>query len=106
MTAVIGHEPVVQRVVLIDGQDLTHVFTTWGEDLPAGTVVEWRVTDRDHASLLGVWPVTETVDGWLLNVEAADHARIPDGTRFRLFVTYPTGGRFCWIAGPVGRSRR
>lgn len=100
---IIGHEPAIAPVVLIDGQDLTHLFVG---ALPPGSVVEWRVTDRDRRLLFGVWPVTSTADGWLLNVEAADHATIPNGARHRLFVTYPSGGRYCWVAGPVGRSLR
>ncbi len=105
---VIGHEPVVQRVVLIEGQDLTHLFIPH-TPLPSGSVLEWRAYDRDWKHLYGVWPVTDetlTEGGWLLNVEASDHAVIPDGSRHRLFATYPTGGRYCWIAGPIGRSRR
>lgn len=107
MSQLIGHEPALQRLTLVDGQDLAHVFVPLGEALPSGTVVELRIYSRDHSELYGVWPVTLTGDGWLVNVEAADHERVPTGSRFRLFTTYPAGGgRFCWIAGPVVRSRR
>lgn len=103
---IIGHEPAVQTLTLIDGQDLSHLFTTTGPPLPTGSVCELRVTDRDRAYTYGVWPITATEDGWLLNIEADDHANIPTGARYRIFATYPTGQRACWIAGPVSRSRR
>ena len=103
----IGHLPVVQRLVLVDGQDFATVFKTVGAPLPVGTVVKLQILNRDKSYVYGVWPVTKTGAGWVPFIDAADHAPIPHGSWFRLFVTYPSGGgTFCWIAGSVERNRR
>jgi hypothetical protein len=106
-TQTLGHQPAIRRLVLIDGQDFTDVFTTVGDPLPDGTVVALEILNRDRTYTYGSWPVTETEDGWVPFIDAADHVGIPHGAWFRLYTTYPSGGgRHCWIAGPVERNRR
>lgn len=106
MTQIIGHEPALQVLNIVDGQDLSHVFEVIGEPLPVGTMASMEISDREHDHTYAVWPITDAPAGWTLNVAAADHAEIPHGARFRLYVMYPSAGRYCWIAGPVNRSRR
>ncbi|OBF29837.1 hypothetical protein A5720_11930 [Mycolicibacterium conceptionense] len=106
MTQIIGHEPALHVLNLVDGQDLSHVFEVVGDPIPVGSLASMEVSDREHDYTYAVWPIIETGAGWALNVAAADHADIPHGARFRVYVTYPTAGRYCWIAGPVNRSRR
>jgi hypothetical protein len=104
----IGHVPALRRFVFIDGQDFTDIFTTTATRLPVGSTValELRESPESTDDTYGLWPCTETVDGWVPFIEAADHAGIPHGSWARLWATYPDGGRFCWIAGPVERNRR
>ncbi|MCG7610336.1 hypothetical protein [Mycobacterium sp. CnD-18-1] len=106
MTQTIGHQPALQVLRLIDGQDLTHVFKVVGDPLPVGSAVALHILDRDKATTYGIWPVTDETEGWTVNIDAADHASIPHGSWFRLAVTYPSEGRIYWIAGPVERNRR
>lgn len=102
----IGHEPVLDRLNLVDNQDLYHLFVEHGTPLPDGSAVSITITDREHDYVYGAWPTTKTAEGWVLNVVAADLAEIPHGARFRVYALYPDGARYCWIAGPVNRSRR
>lgn len=102
----IGHVPAMRRLILIDGQDFTHAFTVSGPPMPEGTVVQLHLMTPDRSDLYGVWPVTETVDGWVAFIEAADHADIPHGAWFRVYVSYPSGPTTCWVAGPVERNQR
>lgn len=102
----IGHEPVLDRLNLVANQDLYHVFEEVGDPLPAGAMVAIQITDREHDYVYGVWPTARTAQGWVLNVGTSELSDIPHGSRFRLYATYPDGARYCWIAGPVNRSRR
>lgn len=103
---VVGYQPVLMRLALIDGQDFTHEFPVTGEPLPPGSVVALELLNRDKTYTYGSWPLTETETGWVAFIEAADHAVVPHGGSFRLSVTYPGEGRFYWIAGSVERNRR
>lgn len=106
MTQTIGHQPALQVLRLLDGQDLLHVFKVVGDPLPDGSVVTLQILNRDRTFTYGIWPVLDESEGWTLHIDAADHANIPHGSWFRLSVTYPNEGRFHWIAGPVERNRR
>lgn len=98
----LGNIPALGRMSLIDGQDFSHTFTTVAE-LPQGSTVSLELLDAARTYSYGSWPVVNLVS----RIDAADHAVVPDGSWFRLWVTYPSnGGRFCWIAGPVERNRR
>lgn len=107
MTGTVGYQPTLLRLALIDGQDFTHTFEPHGDLLPDGAVVSLQLLNRDRTRVFGAWPLTETGSGWVVVIDAPDHANVPHGSWWRLFVTYPAGGgRFCWIAGPVERNRR
>ncbi|MGV0805816.1 LtfC-like domain-containing protein [Mycolicibacterium setense] len=106
MTQAIGHQPALQVLRLIDGQDLTHVFKVIGDPLPVGSTVALHILNRDKTATYGIWPLMDETAGWTVFIDAADHASIPHGSWFRLAVTYPTQGRHYWIAGNVERNRR
>lgn len=102
---VAGHVPAVQRLVLLHGQDFAHLYVPV-TPFPDGTTVMLAVASAFPGTVYGIWPVSETADGWLATIDAVDHSVIPDGARYRLYATYPGLGRYCWIAGPIERSRR
>jgi len=105
-TETLGHVPALSRMSFIDGQDFYDTLTPT-TPLTNGSVVQVEIWDRDKTTLLGVWGLTLSGSDWVIRIDAADHATIPAGSWFRLFVTYPSnGGRISWLAGPVERNRR
>lgn len=102
MNRLLGNTPVLARLSLIDGQDFEHTLTT-AVALPGGTTVALEILNATRTYSYGIWPVTDLV----ARIDASDHAIVPHGSWFRLWVTYPSdGGRICWLAGPVERNRR
>lgn len=100
---ILGNIPDLSRLSLIDGQDFAHEFTEIVEELPWGSVVVLEMLNATRTVSFGSWPVDEMT----IRIDADDHAFIPQGSWFRLWVTYPNdGGRFCWLAGPIDRNRR
>lgn len=98
---VLGNMPGLRRLSLIDGQDFIYTFTVV-DRLPLDAVVTLDLLNHDRSTLYGSWPVTALT----VRIDAADHAVAPDGSWFRLWVTFPDdGGRFCCLAGPVERNR-
>ena len=99
----LGNIPALGRLSLIDGQDFTHEFVEAVEELPWGSVVALELLNASRSKSFGSWPVVDMQ----IRIDASDHAAIPQGSWFRLWVTYPDdGGRYCWLAGPVDRNRR
>lgn len=100
----IGYEPIVERMVVITGQDFTHFFGADDLDpLPVGTTLTLKFYNRDNQQL-GAWPaITVTPSGALVQITADDLDPIPDGALFKVFVDYPTGETLCWYRGRVWR---
>jgi len=99
---VLGNVPGLSHLVLIDGQDFAYTFET-ATELPGGTLVVLEILNRDRSISLGTWAVTALT----VRIDATDHADIPHGSWFRVWVTYPNdGGRLCALAGPVERNIR
>lgn len=104
---VAGHLPALMRLSLIDGQDFAHPFEATGSDLPDGSVVTLEMLTRDRTFSYGSWAAEHANGLWTVRIDADDHADVPHGSWFRLWVLYPSdGGRYCWIAGPIERNRR
>lgn len=100
----IGYEPFVERMVVIDGQDFSHFFGADPTDpFPANTTVTLKIYDRDN-NQLGAWPaITNGSTGSLVQIDADDLRNIPDSAHFRVFVNYSTGQTLCWYRGRVWR---
>ena len=102
----IGYLPTTGQVRLIDGQDFYHEFVA-SSALAGGATVSLEILDRDKTYTYGIWASTGSGTSWPIRIDAADHADIPNGAWFRLWVLYPSdGGRVCWIAGTVKRNLR
>jgi hypothetical protein len=100
----LGYEPIVDRMVVVDGQDFTHFFGADQLDpFPVGTALTMKIYSRD-GDQLGAWPaVTITPSGALVQITADDLDPIPDAATFKVFVEYPDGQNLVWYRGRVWR---
>jgi hypothetical protein len=99
---VLGYEPIVEKMVVISGQDFSHFFGV-ETNFPIGTTVTLKIYDRE-ANQLGAWPaVAVEPGGALVQITADDLDPIPDAAQFRVYVQYPDGQDLCWYRGRVWR---
>ena len=100
----IGYEPIVETMVIIDGQDFAHFFGVEDDSpFPNGTLLTLKVFDREGQQL-GAWPaVAVEPGGALVQITADDLDPIPDSASFRVLVDYPDGTSVCWYRGRVWR---
>lgn len=100
----IGYEPIVEKMVVITGQDFTHFFGVESYDpLPAGTGLTLRIFDREN-NQIGAWPAVSVQPGGAqVQITATDLDSVPDGGLFRVNVEYPDGNDLIWIRGRVWR---
>jgi len=99
----LGYEPIVETMVLIDGQDFTHFF---GTDTPFtnGTTLTLKIYSRDDGSQIGSWPAVSVKSGGAsVQITSDDLDVIPDASSFRVYVQYPDGQDLCWYRGRVWR---
>lgn len=99
-----GYEPIVEKMVVVDGQDFSHFF---GVDthypFPNGTTLTLKILDREN-NQLGAWPaVAVEPGGALVQINADELDPIPDASQFRVYVQYPDGQDLCWYRGRVWR---
>ena len=101
----IGYEPIVEKMVVVSGQDFSHFFAVEDTDpFPAGTGLTLKILARDDGEQLGAWPAVSVVAGGaLVQIGKNDLTLIPDGAVFRVYVTYPGGQELCWYRGRVWR---
>lgn len=100
----IGYEPIVEKMVVISGQDFSHFFGADTNDpFPTGTTLTLKVFSRE-GDQIGAWPaVAVTASGALVQVTADDLDPVPDAATFKVFVEYPDGQNLCWYRGRVWR---
>lgn len=100
----IGHEPLVDTMVVCPGQDFSHFFGVEPDDpFPAGTGLTLRIFDR-RGIQVGAWPaITVHPGGAKVQITAEDLDVIPDSAVFRVHVEYPDGTDLVWIRGRVWR---
>jgi hypothetical protein len=99
----IGYEPIVEKMVIVQGQDFSHFFGT-DSPFPAGTTLGLKIFARDDGDQLGSWPaISLDSSGALVQITSEDLANIPDGSVFRVYVTYPGDQALCWYRGRVWR---
>ena len=100
----IGYEPIVEKMIVIDGQDFSHFFGVEQHfPFPHGTELTLKIFDREGQQL-GAWPaVAVEPGGALVQITADDLDPIPDASQFRVFVRYPDGQDLCWYRGRVWR---
>lgn len=101
----IGRDPIVDQMVVVDGEQFFHRFGVDEDDpFPSDTTVTLKVYDRTGETQLGAWPAVEVLPGSaVVTISADDHAPIPDGSAFRVWVQYPEGPPLCWYRGRVWR---
>jgi|688.fasta_scaffold919799_2 hypothetical protein len=99
----IGYDPIVDNMVIIDQQDFSHFFGVDGDPFPAGTTVTVKIFSRD-GDQLGAWPaVTVQSSGALVQITSDDLAPVSDACTFKVFVQYPDSADMCWYRGRVWR---
>ena len=101
----IGYEPYVETMTVIDGQDFSHFFEVEDDEaFPPGPTLTFKILARDNKQQLGAWPaVTVEPGGALVQITAEDLINIPDASQFRVYVDYPDGQTLCWYRGRVWR---
>lgn len=104
----IGNVAIVDRINLIQGQDLAHRWDVpAGDGLPAGTTVTLYMYSHNFSETLGIWPSIDVdTSGASFFIEAEDLEPIPAGARFRVYLIYPDAPkpRLVWILGTVSRQ--
>lgn len=100
----LGYEPIVEKMVVVSGQDFTHFFGVENSSpFPNGTTLTLKIFDREGQQL-GAWPaVAVEPGGALVQITADDLEPIPDSALFRVFVDYPGDQALCWYRGRVWR---
>lgn len=100
----LGYEPLVEKMVVVSGQDFSHFFGTQSSSpFPSGTSLTLKIFDRED-SQLGAWPaVAVSPGGALVQIDADDLDPVPDAATFRVYVQYPDGQDLCWYRGRVWR---
>lgn len=101
----IGYDPVVENMVIVDDQDFSHFFGVNDDDpFPGGTTLTLNIYSRDAETQLGTWPaISVTASGAQVQINSEDLTDVPDGAAFRVYVDYPTTERLCWYRGRVWR---
>ncbi|DAZ90367.1 LtfC-like domain-containing protein [Mycobacteroides abscessus] len=104
----IGNVAIVDRINLIQGQDLAHRWDVpEGDELPAGTTVTLYIYSHNFSETLGVWPAIDVdPQGASFFVQSSDLDPIPMGARFRVYITYPAAPhpRLVWVLGSISRQ--
>lgn len=99
----IGFEPLVETLVLVQGQDFLHdIYPPAGETIPAGTTSELIFYDPS-GTIVATWSanVSPGAVSWDVASTLADTIPIP--AQFRIYVHYSDGKDFCWYRGQVSR---
>lgn len=101
----IGYEPVVDKMIIVSGQDFSHFFGVEPTNpFPVGTGLTLKIYERDDGDQIGAWPaVAVQPGGALVQITADDLALVPDGAVFRVYVTYDDDQDLCWYRGRVWR---
>jgi len=101
----LGYEPLVDKMIVIAGQDFSHFFGVDQLDpFPTGTELVLKILARDDGEQLGAWPaISVQPSGALVQITADDLDPIPDGAVFRVYVTYPDEQDLCWYRGRIWR---
>lgn len=101
----IGYQPQTEDLFIVNGQDLFHEFeTTLDAPWPADTELALYVYNRDETRTLGLWPAVDvTPEIITLQIPSPDLKPMPDGGRFRVFVTYPGHPTLCMYTGRIWR---
>lgn len=102
----LGYEPTAENMVILSGQDFTHYFgVTEADPFPDDTTLVLKIYDRTGAILIGSWPAVLVEEGGAqVQITAGDLADVPNGSTFRVFVTYPTGETVCWYYGRIRKD--
>ncbi|SLG34440.1 Uncharacterised protein [Mycobacteroides abscessus subsp. abscessus] len=99
----IGHQPLVDSLVLVNGQDFIHeILMPAGEFVPAGTTCKIVIYDM-AGDVVTEWPATVVSNSisWDVASESADTINLP--ATYRIYVHYSDGADFCWYRGPIVR---
>jgi hypothetical protein len=100
---VLGYEPIVEKMVVVSGQDFSHLFGVENSPFPNGTTLTLKIFDREGQQL-GAWPaVAVEPGGALVQITADDLDPIPDAATFKVFVEYPDLQTLVWYRGRVWR---
>lgn len=102
----IGYEPYSDELVITKGQAFSAYLSVTAEDpFPENTSASLYMYSRDGQTQLGFWPATLVEEGGAqFQIDADDLNGIPDGARFRVYVTYEDSVPTCWYRGPVWRK--
>jgi hypothetical protein len=102
----LGNEPIVETMVIVSGQDFSHFFgvAETSSSFPPGTALTLKIFGRDDGAQLGAWPAVAVQSGGaLVQISSEDLLTVPDGSVFRVYVTYPGDQDLCWYRGRVWR---
>lgn len=105
ISPVIGFAPIWAPIVLSEGADFIFTLSISPAQYPANTVVSinWQNATQD------VWTAATSGSSasWVVQSTATAAAQVPDGTPYRLYISYPDGAGsddFLWYYGHARRT--
>ncbi|MFE2994068.1 hypothetical protein ACFXG4_03500 [Nocardia sp. NPDC059246] len=101
----IGHEPIIETLVLVPGQDFIHdIYPPDGASIPPGTTVDLIFYATGSRAVLATWSasVSASAASWTVSSTVADTIPLP--ADFRIYFRYNDGADFCWYRGQVARQ--
>lgn len=101
----IGHTPIVEDMLVVDGQPFVHNFATT-DAFPAATTVTLKIYDRTGKEQLGAWPAVQVdPSGVLVTISADELLPVPSSSVYRVWILYAsTPLPVCWYQGRVRRQ--
>ena len=102
----IGNTPLQDRISLVTGEGLYAFLPVEPDDpFPDGTEAELRFYAYDNLTEpVAFFPLDVVSGGVPIRIDAHDTDPIPDGSGFKIFVTYPGIRPLIWYRGVVIRS--
>ncbi|MFF0546963.1 LtfC-like domain-containing protein [Nocardia thailandica] len=107
MSDTFGHDPIQRPIVLSTAAAFVHQIQPRTTPFPAGIEARIELWDSTWATLLDTWDAT-TVTTSLIEwaIEPSSTGAIPEHSRYRLYLTYPTAPAlpYLWATGAVIRK--
>jgi hypothetical protein len=103
-----GNEPIERNITLTKGADFAQILRPEGGSVfPVGTTARIEILNRATGAIITTWTASVTPDDikWIIQSDVVDP--IPDRSKYRLYVTFPTTPTLdmCWYKGQIQRKQ-
>lgn len=107
MSGPIGHDPIGRGLILSAGADFVHEIQPRSGVFPAGMEAWIKIWDSQMVGVLDTWNAVCTTTWVTWTIQSATADGIPENSRYRLFVQYPTAPstEHLWFYGSIIRKQ-